>query len=154
MYKPFSFFPLMTAFTGLPNKYYFDALEESCCYVAPISDVMELLQNEPTILFDVTHRIFTGMQVLLDKVEVLTYGTAEQKIAYVLHSLFRQFSDDSRSKRLPFILTHEDIGDFAGVSRETVTRVMGKLIEDTIIEVREHHIVLISPDKLKNLLPF
>jgi len=46
-------------------------------------------------------------------------------------------------------LTHEDLANLIGTSRETVTRMLGKFKRDKLIQMRGATIVLLAPDKLE-----
>ena len=51
--------------------------------------------------------------------------------------------------RMP--LTHEELGQMAGLSRETVTRVLTKLKAEGLVELEGERMVLRSPEKLEQL---
>jgi CRP/FNR family transcriptional regulator len=48
-------------------------------------------------------------------------------------------------------LTHEELANLAGTSRETVTRALGKFQKDGLIEIRGSSFRVISPNGLENL---
>ena len=45
-------------------------------------------------------------------------------------------------------LTHEDLANLAGTSRETVTRALGKLRRDKVIQVDGSSVTIVNPEKL------
>ena len=51
--------------------------------------------------------------------------------------------------RMP--LTHEELGNMAGISRETTTRVLTKLKDDGLIELEGERMVLRAPEELERL---
>ncbi len=51
--------------------------------------------------------------------------------------------------RMP--LTHEELGNMAGISRETTTRVLSKLKKEGLIEIEGERMVLLLPSKLERL---
>ncbi len=51
--------------------------------------------------------------------------------------------------RMP--LTHEELGHMAGISRETTTRLLGKLKGEGLLEIEGERMVLRSPAKLEHL---
>lgn len=53
--------------------------------------------------------------------------------------------------RFTMALTHEELGNLAGTTRETVTRTFGKLQKDKLIQVRGATIVIVAPDRLAEL---
>jgi len=53
--------------------------------------------------------------------------------------------------RFTMALTHEELANLAGTSRETVTRALGKFQRDHLIEIRGSSVHVLSPDGLENL---
>lgn len=53
--------------------------------------------------------------------------------------------------RFTMALTHEELANLAGTSRETVTRSLGKFQKDGLIEIRGSSFLVISPNGLENL---
>jgi CRP/FNR family transcriptional regulator len=53
--------------------------------------------------------------------------------------------------RFTMALTHEELANLAGTSRETVTRALGKFQRDRLIEIRGSSVHVLSPDGLENL---
>jgi len=50
--------------------------------------------------------------------------------------------------RFNMVLTHDDLAGFTGSSRETITRALGKLQKDKLIEIRGVAVRILAPDKL------
>jgi CRP/FNR family cyclic AMP-dependent transcriptional regulator len=51
--------------------------------------------------------------------------------------------------RFTMALTHDDLANLIGTSRETVTRILGRFKRDKLIQVRGATIVILAPDKLE-----
>jgi CRP/FNR family transcriptional regulator, cyclic AMP receptor protein len=50
----------------------------------------------------------------------------------------------------PMPLTHEELGNMAGISRETVTRLLSKFRREGLIDQYDQQMVLHHPDRLEN----
>jgi CRP/FNR family transcriptional regulator len=48
-------------------------------------------------------------------------------------------------------LTHEELANLAGTSRETVTRVLGRLQKEHLIQVHGATFTILAPEKLAQL---
>jgi CRP/FNR family transcriptional regulator len=48
-------------------------------------------------------------------------------------------------------LTHEDLADFAGATRETITRTLGRFQKDKLIQIRGVTVHILLPEKLADL---
>jgi CRP/FNR family transcriptional regulator len=53
--------------------------------------------------------------------------------------------------RFTMTLTHEELANLVGTSRETITRTLGRFKRDKLIEMRGASILILSPDKLEQL---
>ena len=47
-------------------------------------------------------------------------------------------------------LTHQDLADLAGLSRETITRILNELETEKVVKLRPRHVELVNLAKLKN----
>ncbi len=128
VYRPGSFFPLLTVFTGHENRFFFVAKEEVVYHKAPAEDVYMFLQKHPDVAMDVTRRLYLGIEGLLMRMTSLLSGDAHDRILTYLKIANTRYN---RLKHMPFLYrtTHKDIAQQTGLSRETVTRVL-KVCED------------------------
>jgi CRP/FNR family transcriptional regulator, cyclic AMP receptor protein len=88
-------------------------------------------------------------------------GSAAGRLASVLlewgrRSARKSAVDDTPKKgeaalRFRMPLTHEELGNMAGISRETTTRVLSKLKGEGLIELEGERMVLLLPSKLERL---
>lgn len=88
---------------------------------------------------------------------VLTLPDAEDKVRAVLKLVSIQHGvNDDRGTVIAAKLTHQDIADYADLSRETVTRLLGKFIRAGEIESLDNRNLLLKPGFLEKsyfLLP-
>ncbi len=86
------------------------------------------------------------------RLKVLSFGDAENKVRTVLGLISIQWGvKDHRGRIIALKLTHEDIADYASVSRETVTRLLGKFLKDGEIELLENRFILLRPTFFKKM---
>jgi CRP/FNR family transcriptional regulator, cyclic AMP receptor protein len=78
-------------------------------------------------------------------------GSVSGRLASVLLEWARASSCGKPELRLTMALTHEELGELVGSSRETVTRLLGRFKKDKLIQVRGSSILILSPDDLENL---
>ena len=125
----------------------------------------------PTSILTINHRRFAGLlknpkikEALLRnlcgrlreawaQVEVLSFHNASARVRAVLYDL-------CQSKGIPTIdgtmislrLTHKQIADLIGISRETATRVLSQLQADGLVRVRARRFVVGDPEELLDLM--
>lgn len=80
------------------------------------------------------------------QIEVLTHHHAEARIRMALHQMCENKGEPtSAGVRIEVPLTHRELASIAGVSRETVTRVLGHLGERGLVRMDGRRIVVPDP---------
>ncbi|MBI4653698.1 MAG: Crp/Fnr family transcriptional regulator [Nitrospirae bacterium] len=87
------------------------------------------------------------------RLKILRFADAEHKVRALLKLISEQNGvKDTRGTIITLKLTHEDIANYASVSRETVTRVFGRLLKEGEIEILERKYILLKPLFFKKTL--
>lgn len=87
----------------------------------------------------------------LDARRLALSGSAAGRLASVLLDWGRASSCGKPEMRFTMTLTHEELANLVGTSRETITRTLGRFKRDKLIEMRGASILILSPDKLEQL---
>jgi CRP/FNR family transcriptional regulator, anaerobic regulatory protein len=128
------------------------ALETSTVCEIPFERLEELALQIPTL----QHHMFQlmGKQIENDHQMMLTLSkkNAEGRIATLLLSLSKRFSRrnlSAKAMRLP--MSRMDMGNFLGLTIETVSRTLSRLHKEAVISVDGREIVIKNPEKLDEL---
>jgi CRP/FNR family transcriptional regulator len=128
------------------------ALETSSVCEIPFERLEDLAAQIPSL----QHHVFQLMskQIESDHQMMLTLSkkNAESRIATLLLSLSRRFARrnlSARAMRLP--MSRMDMGNFLGITIETVSRTLSRLQKDEIISVDGREIVIKDPERLDAL---
>jgi CRP/FNR family transcriptional regulator len=78
-------------------------------------------------------------------------GSAAGRLASVLLDWGNAASCGKREMRFTMALTHEELANLVGSSRETVTRMLSRFKRDKLIQVRGASILILSPERLELL---
>ncbi|MEO6924509.1 MAG: Crp/Fnr family transcriptional regulator [Bryocella sp.] len=78
-------------------------------------------------------------------------GSAAARLAGVLLDWGRADSPGNPELSFTMGLTHEELANMVGSSRETVTRTLGQFKRDNLIEIRGSSISLLSPERLAEI---
>ncbi len=80
-------------------------------------------------------------------------GSAAGRLASVLLEWGRTSAacGQHRQMRFTMALTHEELANLVGSSRETITRMLGRFRKERLIEVRGASIIILSPEGLEQL---
>ncbi len=89
------------------------------------------------------------------QIEVLTFHNADARIRTALYQLCQRRGVETENGIMISIhLTHKELADITGISRETATRVLNTLQSENILRVETRHFVISDPDKLVDSLLF
>lgn len=83
------------------------------------------------------------------QIEILTHHQAEARLRMALHEMCRNKGEPcAEGVRIEPPLTHRELASIAGVSRETVTRVLGQLSDRGLVRLEARRIVVPDPELL------
>lgn len=145
MFKPNAFLPMSWVVSDIHNNYYFEAVTPCKAYKAPKSDVLSFIQNEPDVLLDLLRRVFVGVEGLWMHIAYLSAGNSATKLVstiLILAQRFGKVEGDSVVIDMGVKLTEKELGDYAGMYRETVSREMQLLEKNNLILRKEGTIII------------
>lgn len=150
IYGPGSFFPMMWVIGELPNEYFYTAMTVCTTFRAPADKTRQFLMENPDVVFDLTKRLYLGIEGLLQRIEDLSLGTAYTQVISVLLYLAQHFGKRrGKSIVIPYKFTHQDISAIMWTVRETATRELDKLLKEKIILYDKHSIVIPDINRLQ-----
>ena len=89
--------------------------------------------------------------VFMDARRLARSGLAHARLARVLLEWPQRSAGRRLEPGVAVSLTHEALGDMAGISRETVTRLLSQFEREKLIERRGRSVIVLDPDKLEVL---
>lgn len=133
--QPSDFFPITYGINNIPNTYYLESITPLEVYKSPKELFTNFLKQNPDTLYELTSQILTRFGGLLTRMEYLVISRAYTKVAATLLMCANNFGEQQGSQiivRLP--LTHKDIANLAGITRETTCLEMKKLEQKGVVE--------------------
>jgi CRP-like cAMP-binding protein len=146
--------PLEWLFSKAPvSLYYYDTFTNCEIRRLPRDELIELLNQKPeaaTAFLDRAISMYLGATMHLHALE---QPKARQKILYILQFLTLRFGKDmgSSNQQIQLKLTHQEIANLIGITRETVSTEISKLTKETVIKVSDS-IYTVNNDKATRLL--
>ena len=133
IFKPGAFFPMSCAVNNTPNTFYFEASEDCVARQAPAEAVVQLLQEQPAIAYDLLQRVYRGTDGLLGRLAKLLGGDARARVLYELHVHAARFGEKTDAGTTIIHITEESLAQQTGLARETVSRELKKLREEGLV---------------------
>ncbi len=145
-------FPLLGLINNHTNEYDCVALNEVKTRVAPVEQVTHFLQTHPEASFDLNQRLLQGLNGLLHRIQQMTFMPAYQQVAGVLLYFAKHFGETQTEGQLLRVhLTHQDIAEWLGLSRENVSIQMKQLERDGLIRKVEGLTEILNVSALEKL---
>lgn len=128
------------------------ALETSAVCEIPFSRLEELSSQLPTLqrrFFQLMSKEIASDQQLIT---LLSKNSADERIASLLLSISaRNHSRGLSAEEFYLPMSRSDIGNYLGLTIETVSRVMGRLNRNGTIELDKKHVIILDMEELRNL---
>ena len=107
------------------------------------------LMEHPTINRTILKTLCSRCRDAWRQIEVLNFYNAEARIRTALYHLSRNKGIvTSAGIRIDLKLTHRELAELTGISRETATRVISQLQGDNIVQVKQRQFLILDPEKL------
>lgn len=146
--------PLEWVFGRSPvSSYYYDTFTDCELYRVSKAEILEAINSDPKIALSMLDRfvsMYIGSNIHLHALE---QSKARHKLLYIFQYLVLRFGKKVRGNNyeIDLRLTHQDIANLIGSTRETASSEIGKLIKDKVIVSKDPRYV-IDTDKALRLL--
>lgn len=146
--------PLEWLFKRSPvSLYYYDTVEDTQVFSVPRQDLMDYIgQNKQVAaeLLDAYVGAYIGKTIHLHALE---QSKARDKLLYILQFLVLRFGDkmDEKHTRITLRLTHQDIANLIGTTRETVSTEMSRITKLGVVKTKDLHYI-VDTDKALRML--
>jgi CRP/FNR family transcriptional regulator len=151
VFKPPAFFPMSQAINKTVNNFIYEAETDIEIRQAPSEDVVTFIQENPDVMFDLLSRLYKGMDSILGRTVQLMTGSAKTRLMYELLEEARRFGLSQPDGSLLLNINEKELGARAGLSRETVSRELHKIMGDNLV-LQNKSIIVKDIEKLKKQL--
>lgn len=151
IFKSSAFFPMSWAINKTPNNYFFEAITDVSAVCAPRADVVEFVKNNPDILFDLTSRVYKGVDGLLTRMVYLMAGNANSRLIVELIILAKRLGIKNGA-HVEIHIAEKDLASQSGMSRETVSREIKTLRDKDLVIFEKSKIIIKDLERLEKEL--
>lgn len=128
-------------------------LSKVTAYLLFKDDFKKLIDSYSSISLNLTTTLAKRLKGMDDEAQILSYKDAQGRVAFVLLRLFRSgVVNISEGGSALVKLTHQDIANLAGTSRETVTRALKVLEREEVISTRPKEVIIEDVQGLEEIL--
>jgi CRP/FNR family cyclic AMP-dependent transcriptional regulator len=151
--KPGEVLGLMPALAGTPYEVTAETLRP--CQVAFVrrDAFVRFLAQHPEAYQAVIAQLSSHYQIACEQLRTVGLSTsAPEKLAKLLLDFSATGQQTKQGTRVRFPLTHEEIGEFIGTTRETVSRTLSEFRNEHLIELRGSTLTIQDRSGLENLV--
>ncbi|NPV51950.1 MAG: Crp/Fnr family transcriptional regulator [Firmicutes bacterium] len=145
----------MSLLDGLPRSAAAQALEDSKLLILPREDFLKLLTSNPQIALKIIRVLTARLREADQQIEYLAFGDARGRVASILLDLFQKHAKlGPDGYTIDIRLTHQELANLSGVTRETASRILSEFEEDGLIRIQGRNILISSEKGLRCLISF
>lgn len=138
--------------TGGPREEMAETMENAVLLELPREDFEALLTSEARVGAEMTHMLCQRRLDLERKVEDLVFKDVSAKLAELLLRLGQRYGQtEERGLLLEVKMTHQEMANLIGSTRETVSLTLSQYKRDGLILTEGRKIILLSVEGLKAL---
>jgi CRP/FNR family transcriptional regulator, cyclic AMP receptor protein len=144
-------FPLRWALHDGENIYNYQALTPVTVYRAPKDDFRSFIRQHPEAMDHVLTQLVNDVSALIYRMQHIVFGDAHSKVASVVLTAAKRFSVTTKATgpgEIEVPLTHQQIADSAGITRETASLEMKKLKEEGLITYKGRSLLIVNLEGL------
>lgn len=134
---------------GEPHRDYAEAVVDSRVLILPRDELLWLIGLRPDFALGVTKLIGLRRRRIENRLRNVLFLPSRERMIRMLHELMETHGDRQGNRcnlRIP--LSHQDLASLIGVTRETVTHVLGQLQTEGLVEVQRRGLVLLDCRRL------
>ena len=153
MLQPGDIFGEMETLGQSRREVFAEAMEN--CYVCKIDKTPfeKLLQENPAVALKLIKVMARRFQQAQSKIEDMAFRDVTGRLSKLILKLMEEFGEKTpRGTRINIKLTHRDIGNMIGVSRETTTSTLNNFKKKKLIDFSRRYITILDEDGLEDLL--
>jgi len=148
IHKAGDFFGEMSLLDGQTAPATVSAMEDSKIISVSGTDFHKHLMHNEKVLLQIINVLCSRLRKAWEA-QSLSSSKAESRIRMEIYQLAKRHGiQDARGTIIDLKITHQELAEMVGTSRETVTRVIARLREERILEVDQRRMTLLDPKAL------
>jgi CRP/FNR family transcriptional regulator len=149
VFKTLAFFPMSIAVNKKQNPYTYEAETDVEVRLAPITDVLKFIVDNPDVMYDLLSRVYRGLDGILGRMARLMSSSARSRLLYELVVETNRFGIHRDDGSISVEINEKNLGARAGLTRETISREIRKLKDEAIVAINSKDIVILDYSRLE-----
>jgi len=144
----------LTAVRGVPCPTDAIAVSDTVGIVSiPRQDVLKAFERDARMFLSLACSVEQKVETLFDKIDVLSAGSVEARLATLLLKLNDRFGDDfdDGTSEIPVALSRRDLAELVATSFETAIRIMSRWEREGVLQTTRRGFTLRDMNRLTSL---
>ncbi|MFY4730938.1 Crp/Fnr family transcriptional regulator [Nitrospira sp. BLG_2] len=151
--EPGEVFGELDVLEDAPRSTSAETLDDTLICVIPRKDFDQYLAMHPNVTVKLTKLIGLRLKKIQSRVEDLVFRDVPARLAHLLMELSKSDgAENPQGIRLRAKLTHQEMANLIGCSRETVTATLSQFRDDGLIQMDGRTLIIIDAKGLSQLL--
>jgi len=151
--EPGEVFGELEVLENTPRSTSAEALDDTLICAIPRKEFDQYLAMHPNVTVKLTKLIGLRLRKILSRVEDLVFRDVPARLAHLLLGLSKTDGvADKQGIRLRAKLTHQEMANLIGCSRETVSTIIGQFRDQRFLQIDGRTIIILNEKELTQLL--
>ncbi len=126
-----------------------EAVERTTVVMIPANILRQLLSSSTDVSLAVTKLVGLRRQRIEQRLRNLMFHSTRERLIHLLLDMVEQFGQESpQGVRLRIKLSHQDLGNLIGATRETVTSLLCQLRAEGVVEYKRCKVIVTNTSRL------
>ncbi len=143
VFKPSVFFPASWVLNKTPNRYFFQAESPIAVRRAPSDEFVDFLEAHPKIIYTLLKQVYLGLEDTQRRIIRLMHGDTRSRLLFELVIEGRRSGKLQADGSCLLSITAAELAHRAGLSRETISRELAKIVQDEDILARQGRLLVV-----------
>lgn len=144
------FFGEMSLLDGEPRSATVSSLEPCQALILSRDEFLRFIPRHPGVVLKMLTTLSQRLRKADEKISRLVFADAYEKVASVLIEILEERKIPLNiGTEIPISFTRKELAELAGLSRETLTRVLGDFQRAGLVRIEGRSIAIVNPAKLK-----
>ena len=143
-----------SAFSGVSHPGCAQSMGEGTVIKIHRKTMLEVIQRNPEAAVSIINYLSHRLRESQDNAKAFALDRAEQRVAALLVNLAeRSGIQESNGIRISVRLTHQDLADMAGLTKETTSRILSRFKKDNLIAGHGKQLLILHLPRLQEMAP-
>lgn len=149
---PYQFLGELALLDDVPRSATVVSMDESVLLSINKRDFARILESYPRMSLPILRQLTRRIRVLTDDIASMAFLDSYSRVTRKILNLADEMGKTSADGKIliDHALTHQQLANLVGTTRETVTKILNEMKDNGLIDVRRHRITILDREELRS----